>query len=506
MAHLALWSLLGDGAAAAGCGPLSGLVTPRTSLPESPTFTLDGSEDQGDSCACSKAMTILRALHIEGLPSTMTAAELSALMAPYGSVQYAEAAPEAIKGENGELVRKLHCYVVFTDHAGACAAKRVLIEQAAAVGADLLRVRFCKPQHVAALCTPTFRAFVMAQWGQCAALAKAHPEYKKASCKVNALFVSKLHQHVTTARLTSLFGKFGKMLACEVQYHSDGRSAGHGVVIYETIEDAEKALAGTNGYRLEGRTIEVTPLRLKKLPSKLEHMKHRIKRQPLAGGEMSGSEDGSGSFPACSPKSLVSTPPTPAAASAAALMGLNHHQQHQQQAAAAAAAALQLQQGFMQGLQHQMLMQQVQQQMAVQAHMAAAAAAAQARMPPPPPHAAAAAAMAAAAAAAMGSGGGAGGPMAGGPHAFRGGMGHALGHHAHHHPGARGPFPPPLGHHGAIGGPRTPPHHGGGFGSGPSSHNGVPHQHAHQPHAEGGGGMRPGGDSMPAGLDLSFIS
>jgi hypothetical protein len=463
-----------------------------------------------------------------------------------------QAAPEAIKGENGELVRKLHCYVVFTDHAGACAAKRVLIEQAAAVGADLLRVRFCKPQHVAALCTPTFRAFVMAQWGQCAALAKAHPEYKKASCKVNALFVSKLHQHVTTARLTSLFGKFGKMLACEVrrrgwvrvaccsrqdsnsswrhaswlthppalcthtpaaappqqqvQYHSDGRSAGHGVVIYETIEDAEKALAGTNGYRLEGRTIEVTPLRLKKLPSKLEHMKHRIKRQPLAGGEMSGSEDGSGSFPACSPKSLVSTPPTPAAASAAALMGLNHHQQHQQQAAAAAAAALQLQQGFMQGLQHQMLMQQVQQQMAVQAHMAAAAAAAQARMPPPPPHAAAAAAMAAAAAAAMGSGGGAGGPMAGGPHAFRGGMGHALGHHAHHHPGARGPFPPPLGHHGAIGGPRTPPHHGGGFGSGPSSHNGVPHQHAHQPHAEGGGGMRPGGDSMPAGLDLSFIS
>jgi hypothetical protein len=47
--------------------------------------------------------------------------------------------------------------------------------------------------------------------------------------------------------------------ACaQVQYHSDGRSAGHGVVIYETIEDAEKALVGTNGYRLEGRTIEVS--------------------------------------------------------------------------------------------------------------------------------------------------------------------------------------------------------------------------------------------------------
>jgi hypothetical protein len=32
----------------------------------------------------------MRALHIEGLPPTMTAAELSTLMAPYGNVQYAE--------------------------------------------------------------------------------------------------------------------------------------------------------------------------------------------------------------------------------------------------------------------------------------------------------------------------------------------------------------------------------------------------------------------------------
>lgn len=128
-----------------------------------------------------------------------------------------QAAPEAVKTDAGELTRRLHCYVVFTDHAGACAAKRVLIEQAAGVGADVLRVRFCKPLHVTALCTPAFRAFVTAQWTQSAAVAKAHPESKKASCKVNALFVSKLHQHITTARLTSLFGKFGPMIACEVR-------------------------------------------------------------------------------------------------------------------------------------------------------------------------------------------------------------------------------------------------------------------------------------------------
>lgn len=145
----------------------------------------------------------------------------------------------------------------------------------------------------------------------------------------------------------------------QVQYHSDGRSAGHGVVIYETIDDAEKALASTNGYRLEGRTIEVTPLRLKKLPSKLEHLKNRIKRQPLS-DDISGSEDGSGSIPACSPKSMVTTPVTPASAS---VMGLTAQQQQ------AAAAALQLQHGLMQGLQlhqQQMMLQQLQQQFAMQ--------------------------------------------------------------------------------------------------------------------------------------------
>lgn len=474
MAHLALWTLLQSGQ---GVDALPALATPR-SLPESPTFTVDGSDDQQEGCHCSKATTLLRALHIEGLPPTMTAAELSTLMAPYGNVQYAEAAPEAVKNESGELVRRLHCYVVFTDHAGACQARRILqlTEQAAVLAgaADVMRVRFCKPQNVTALCTPTFRAFVTAQWAQSAAVAKASPEYKKALCRVNALFVSKLHQHITTARLNSLFGKFGPMIACEVQYHSDGRSAGHGVVIYETIEDAEKALMGTNGYRLEGRTIEVTPLRLKKLPSKLEHLKHKIKRQPLS-GDMSGSEDGSGSIPACSPKSIIGTPPTPAA-TAAALMGLNRHHQQQHAAAAAAAAAIQMQQGIMQGLQQQLLLQQVQQQMAVQAHMAAAAAAAQAQMAPQVPCSMAAAA---AAAAAVGMGPGMSGPSSA-QHA-------AMMRAAAAGMGPMGPGGAMAGMpYGAPGGPRP----------------GAPYPSFDGMHPL----VKPNGEVVPPGLDLSFIS
>jgi hypothetical protein len=227
------------------------------------------------------------------------------------------------------------------------------------------------------------------------------------------------------------------------------------VVIYETIEDAEKALAGTNGYRLEGRTIEVTPLRLKKLPSKLEHLKNRIKRQPTS-GDVSGSEDGSGSIPACSPKSMIGTPPTPASA----LLGLSAAQQHQQQAAAAA-AALQLQQGLMHGLhlhQQQLMMQQMQQQMAMQQmqHM----------MPPHmqmPAHCSmASAAAAAAAAAAMG--------------AAPGGMGPG---------GMAGPMPGMR--------PGMPMH-------------GMPAAMMPGMGREGMPMVRPNGEVVPPGLDLSFIS
>lgn len=216
---------------------------------------------------------------------------------------------------------------------------------------------------------------------------------------------------------------------------------------------------------------QVTPLRLKKLPSKLEHLKNKIKRQPLS-GDMSGSEDGSGSIPACSPKSIIGTPPTPAAT--AALMGLNRHHQQQQHAAAAAAAAaaIQLQQGIMQGLQQQMLLQQVQQQMAMQAHMAAAAAAAQAHMGPPQmPNMAAAAAAAAAASMAPGMGG----PTAAMMRAAAAGMGPMC------PPGPGMPYGAP--------GPMRPP--------GPPGYPAFDGLHPM---------VKPNGEVVPTGLDLSFIS
>lgn len=136
-----------------------------------------------------------------------------------------QAAPEIVNDVQSGMVvgRKLHCYVVFTEHIGACAAKRQLQPKAPENGAtqnQTIRVRFAKPQSVVPSCTPAFRAFMSAQWAQATAVAKASPDYKKPGCKVNALFVSKLHQHITNARLTSLFGRFGRMIACEVRNSS----------------------------------------------------------------------------------------------------------------------------------------------------------------------------------------------------------------------------------------------------------------------------------------------
>eukprot|EP00878_Enallax_costatus_P013343 GHUV01013950.1.p2 GENE.GHUV01013950.1~~GHUV01013950.1.p2 ORF type:complete len:198 (+),score=63.09 GHUV01013950.1:1032-1625(+) len=107
--------------------------------------------------------------------------------------------------------------------------------------------------------------------------------------------------------------------------------------------------------------IEVTPLRLKKLPSKLEHLKDRIKRQAVP-GEASGSEDGTASMPDCTPRSSRGTPGTSAAEAPAAAGCVRQWplpQQQLQQAAAGPAAQL----------VQQIMFQQIQQQMWMQASM-----------------------------------------------------------------------------------------------------------------------------------------
>lgn len=143
-----------------------------------------------------------------------------------------QAAPDVVKDETGVVVaRKLHCYVVFADHLGACLAKRSLTPKGAdAAGAkdQALRVRFAKPQSVVPACTAPFKAFVASQWATVCAAAKASPELKRPSCKINALFISKLHQHITSGRLCALFGKFGKMIACEVCNSRSSWGAGGG--------------------------------------------------------------------------------------------------------------------------------------------------------------------------------------------------------------------------------------------------------------------------------------
>lgn len=77
-------------AAIAGAGQMQPSTTTGARSESARPPRCIGTDNVALICTCSKAVTILRALHIEGLPTTMTAADLSTLMAPYGTVQYAE--------------------------------------------------------------------------------------------------------------------------------------------------------------------------------------------------------------------------------------------------------------------------------------------------------------------------------------------------------------------------------------------------------------------------------
>lgn len=240
----------------------------------------------GSSCSCCEPVGELHILHFDDCPLTTTAAALGSLLSVIGPVHYCEVAQEVVQREFGPPIgRQAHGYAVFADHSTACQAKARLEEVSSLLSTcsgttTTFRVNFCRPMDLVESCTLGLKAMVLQSWERAVALA-ARPEIKpKQSSKVNALFVSRLHQQVTNNKLRVVFGKFGKLLACEVQYHSDGRSAGHGVIIFETIEAAEAALVALRGARVEGRHIEVTQLRMKKLPSKMEHLKGLIKRVP----------------------------------------------------------------------------------------------------------------------------------------------------------------------------------------------------------------------------------
>ncbi|CAE6514794.1 unnamed protein product [Rhizoctonia solani] len=76
------------------------------------------------------------------------------------------------------------------------------------------------------------------------------------------LHISGLHPRVTDRQLEDTFSKYGKVAKAAVVYDPHSReSRGFAFVMMSTLEEAEAAIAGLNGYVLEGSALRVDKAR-----------------------------------------------------------------------------------------------------------------------------------------------------------------------------------------------------------------------------------------------------
>lgn len=81
---------------------------------------------------------------------------------------------------------------------------------------------------------------------------------------MKSIYVGNLPWSVTDADLQAKFGEFGQVLSARIVSDKfSGRSRGFGFVDMEDA-DAEKAVAGMNGYQWDGRELTVNEARPKR--------------------------------------------------------------------------------------------------------------------------------------------------------------------------------------------------------------------------------------------------
>ncbi|MFC1568471.1 RNA recognition motif domain-containing protein [Candidatus Margulisiibacteriota bacterium] len=81
---------------------------------------------------------------------------------------------------------------------------------------------------------------------------------------MKSIYVGNLPWTITDADLQAKFGEFGSVLSARIVTDKfSGRSRGFGFVDMEDA-DADKAVAGMNGYKWDGREITVNEARPKR--------------------------------------------------------------------------------------------------------------------------------------------------------------------------------------------------------------------------------------------------
>lgn len=82
-------------------------------------------------------------------------------------------------------------------------------------------------------------------------------ETKKQRPPLAKLFVNNLPTKVENSELNDLFSEYGYLTKCKLIYDDFGRPKGRAVVVYESKEDAERAIHALDGNELDGKVISV---------------------------------------------------------------------------------------------------------------------------------------------------------------------------------------------------------------------------------------------------------
>lgn len=72
------------------------------------------------------------------------------------------------------------------------------------------------------------------------------------------LLIKNIDKTVTQQELFEIFKEVGPIVSCKLETYPDGQSRGYAYVLFETEEDADKAINSLNNSELKGKIIEVT--------------------------------------------------------------------------------------------------------------------------------------------------------------------------------------------------------------------------------------------------------
>lgn len=92
----------------------------------------------------------------------------------------------------------------------------------------------------------------------------SHRDPSKRKSGAGNIFIKNLDKSIDHQNLNDTFSAFGNILSCKVELDAEGISKGYGYVHYETVEEADAAIAKVNGMLLAGQKVTVSKFKPKK--------------------------------------------------------------------------------------------------------------------------------------------------------------------------------------------------------------------------------------------------